>query len=239
MTSIKRRWTVTSDKFLTKEQVDQLVDHLMAKRDLAIARNNNVQAVKDFYIVRTLLESGLRVFEFCALINSDLQGHRLNVRHGKGDKPRTVLLTRTALLLLKEWLEIKNKLGHSTDPQAPMFESRFKKAYTTRGIQKRIKIAFKAVGLPTKLSVHSLRHTYCSFLLASGKVGIATVKENLGHHSIAVTNLYAHAVGDLTHIELYQTPSSHNSVLSELQSTSDLKKPNNIVKTFLRKANFK
>jgi integrase/recombinase XerD len=221
----KRRWFITSDKFLTKEQVDQLSDYLMTKRDLAIARTNNRQAIKDFYIVRTFLESGLRVFEFCALVNSDLLGHRLHVRHGKGDKPRTVLLTKAASLLLKEWLEVKSKLGLSVDPLAPMFESRFKKAYTTRGIQKRIKIAFKAVGLPIHLSVHSLRHTYCSFLLASGKVGIATVKENLGHHSITVTNLYAHAIGDLSHVELYSTPSSEKAQLSELQTTTQSKNP--------------
>jgi hypothetical protein len=34
------------------------------------------------------------VFEFCNLINSDFERQRLIVRHGNGNKPRTVLLTK-------------------------------------------------------------------------------------------------------------------------------------------------
>jgi integrase/recombinase XerD len=235
----QKRWQITSDKFLTSEQVKSLTDYLLERRDLAIARQTNLQAVRDYYTIRALLESGLRVFEFCALTEGDLQGHRLTVRHGKGNKPRTVLLTKATSLMLKEWLSIKVKAGFSTGPMLPMFPSRYDKKYTTRGVQKRIKLIFAALSLPSHLSVHSLRHTYCSLLLASGKVGLPTVKENLGHYSIAVTNLYAHATGDLLDVELYPSASSQKTVLSELHVTTDSKKTSNSVKRFLRKANFK
>ncbi len=238
MASEPVRWSITSDKFLTPEQVASLLSYLAARRDLAIARRTDMQSIRDYYAIRTLLESGLRVFEFCALINSDFQGQKLMVRKGKGNKPRTVLLTKATSIMIKEWTTVRAKLNFPADPTAPLFPSRYQKHYSTRGVQKRVKIIFGALNFPRHLSVHSLRHTYCSLLLASGKVGLATVKENLGHHSIAVTNLYAHAVGNLTDVELYE-PSSQKTVLSELEPKPRSQKPNNIVKAFLRNTNFK
>lgn len=239
MSGLKKKWQITSDKFLSMMQIEQLKTYLLNQRDLAIARSNDIQSIRDFYAIRALLESGVRVFEFCDLINGDFQGLRLSVRNGKGSKPRTVLLTRATANMLKEWVLVKERLGHALDRTAPLFPSRYGKAYTTRGVQKRIKIAFVALDFPSHLSVHSLRHTYCSLLLASGKVGIATVKENLGHHSIAVTNLYAHAIGDLSDVELYPPPSSQNSELCELGAKGNAKKPNDSVTAFLRNMNFK
>lgn len=235
----KQRWTITSDKFLTEDQVNALVVHLTNERDLAIARGNHPQAIKDYYIIRAILESGLRVFEFCNLITSDFQGQKLTVRHGKGNKPRTVLLTKATSLLIKEWLSVRTKLGFDQSENAPLFPSRYLKHYSTRGVQKRVKEVFQAVGLPTSLSVHSLRHTYCSLLLASGRVGIGTVRDNLGHHSISVTNLYSHAIGNLDDVELYPAPSSDNCELSEPNARVSNQKPKSSVKAFLSNVNLK
>lgn len=234
-----KRWTITADKFLTPDQVNTLVEHLTTRRDLAIARGNDTQAIRDYYAVRALLETGLRVAEFCALVHADFNGLKLVVRRGKGGKARTVLLTRATAYMLKEWNGVSSKLGHDCAPTATLFPSRFGTAYTTRGVQKRMKLIFAELGFPEHLSVHSLRHTYCSLLLASGKVGIGTVRDNLGHHSIAVTNLYSHAMGNLDEVELYSTASSEKADFSELRPASPMKNRNSSVKAFLRNANFK
>ncbi len=239
MASQKKRWTVTSDKFLSLEQIDNLNTHTLNRRDLAIARGTDTQAIRDYYAVRVLLESGLRVFEFCALINSDFNGLKIAVRQGKGGKPRTVLLTRATANLLKEWQSVKGKLRHDLAPSAPLFPSRFGMSYTTRGVQKRIKLIFAALGFPAHLSVHSLRHTYCSLLLVTGKVGLGMVRDNMGHHSIAVTNLYSHSVGDLSAVELYPSSSSEKTVFCELHEEDSQKKPKSSVKDFLRNTNFR
>ena len=235
----KSKWVITPDKFLTTEQVEKVIAHTLTQRDLAIARANNSQHVKDYYIFRTFLETGLRCFEFCALTLSDFHGHRLSVRHGKGNRPRTIVLTKSTALLLKEWLAIRERLGFSLDPSLPLFPSRYGTHYTTRGIQKRVELVFAACGLPEQLSTHSMRHTYCSHLLESGKVGLPTVKENMGHSSISTTNLYSHAVANLDNVELYSTPSSHFLQKDELGAAVSTRKSNNSVTTFLRKTNFK
>jgi integrase len=236
-----RRWTITSDKFLSSEQVAALLDYLCRERDLALARGNNPQAVRDFYLLRGLLETGLRVSEFCSLVNSDFSGLKLVVRRGKGGKPRTVLLTRSTAETFKEWLSLKGSLDFSVEPSAPMFPSRYRKHYSVRGVQKRVKLIFSALGFPDHLSVHSLRHTYCSLLIASGKVGIGTVRDNMGHHSITITDLYTHAVGNLSDVELYPASSSHNLEKGELGTATDTPRSKGLVRERLsrmRKANF-
>ena len=235
----KKQWIITPDKFLSTEQVRHVVEHLLARRDLAAVRANNPQAIKDYYMVRALLESGLRCFEFCDLALMDFNGHKVTVRRGKGGKPRTVVLTKATALMLNEWRSVREQRGFSTDPSTPLFPSRYGTPYTTRGVQKRIEQIFAATGLPENLSTHSTRHTYCSHLLETGKVGLGTVKENMGHSSIATTNLYSHAVAKLDGVELYETPSSHFYQKDELGGQLRGKKANDFVKTISRKANLK
>jgi integrase len=43
-----------------------------------------------------------------------------------------------------------------------------------------------------KIRFHDLRHTYASYMASSGKVDIYTLKELLGHKTLAMTQRYAH-----------------------------------------------
>lgn len=57
----------------------------------------------------------------------------------------------------------------------------------------RFKLILKKHGLPENLTVHSLRHTNASLLIASG-ADVATVAELLGHSQISTTlDIYTHA----------------------------------------------
>lgn len=237
MASESRTWTITPDKFLTLEQVNSLINVLSERRDLALARNAHKQEIEDYYIIKVLLETGLRVFEFCDLQIRDLSGLRLAVRRGKGSKPRTVLLTRSTHSCIQEWLQIRSSLGFTSVDDTPLFPGPRGKRLTTRAIQKRVKQAFTRAGLPSHLSTHSLRHTYCSLLIATGKVGLATVRSNMGHSSLSITDLYSHAVGSIEDVELISEKSSYNNGKEELSKKVSRKKPNSPVRSFLRNAN--
>ncbi len=233
----KKLWAITSEKFLTDQQIIDLTRHLVDRRDLAISRGSkNIQPIKEYYIIQSLLGTGARVFEFAALKNRDLHGHKIDIRNGKGGKPRTVLLTRQFANILKEWLVVKEKLGFCMELNSPLFPSRYNKHYGVRGIQKIVKDVFLLLSFPRHLSAHSLRHTNCSLLLKTGKVSLATVRDNLGHSSIAVTNIYSHATGSIEDVEL--VPSSENLEKDELQKKK-LRSDLNNVSDFLRKTNFK
>jgi len=57
-----------------------------------------------------------------------------------------------------------------------------------------VSLLCRRLGLPKGASLHTLRHTHGSFLLADG-VDLATVSERLGHSSVRVTaDIYSHAL---------------------------------------------
>ena len=192
---MKKPWVITPDKFLSQEQVAALLIHLERERDAAITRGK-FTPIKVHYMFRGLLESGARCFEFCALKNKDFVGQRLVIRNGKGNKPRTILLTKAGAACIKEWLSIKAQVNLSLDPEAPLFPSHRLKHYSTRGLRKIVKTVFATLQFPTQLSVHALRHTNASLLLEAD-TPLPRVRDNLGHSSLVVTDKYSHAIGEL------------------------------------------
>jgi site-specific recombinase XerD len=55
----------------------------------------------------------------------------------------------------------------------------------------KFKEAVRAAKLPEKLHVHSLRHTFATWLVQGG-ISIYEIQRLLGHSSITVTEVYAH-----------------------------------------------
>jgi len=82
----KSSWTVSKDMFLTKEEIQKLYAVLEDIKDLAIYRGRFYVYVRDYYIIRTLLETGLRVSELCSLKVEDFRGNSLIVQHGKAER---------------------------------------------------------------------------------------------------------------------------------------------------------
>jgi len=202
-------WTITREKLLSREQVNSLYRKLEDTKDLSIQRRVNHVYVRDYYILRTLLETGLRVFELVTLKVFDLVGNSLIVRHGKGNKRRNIILTTSTKRMLRDFIDIKSKvLNEPIDDASFLFLSERKSPYTTRGIRRRVKYWFKRMGFSPSLSVHSCRHTYISNLMASG-VDLVTIRNNAGHSSIAVTDIYLHVVRDgLGDLDIYANNSS-------------------------------
>ncbi len=199
-----QKWTITRDLFLSSEQVHRLYTIVKDASDLATHRKKNLVHVRDHFILRTLLETGVRVAELAALKVGDIQSGSLIVQHGKGGKKRNIILGKSTQRMLKEFLKVKQKvLDESTDADAPLFMSERKGPYTTRAIRKRVKFWFQRCGLANSLSCHSCRHTYVSHLIAAG-VDLPTVRDNAGHSSLSTTSIYSHATKDELDVNLYE-----------------------------------
>jgi len=63
--------------------------------------------------------------------------------------------------------------------------------FTGDYVSKKFKDACKAVGIDKAIHFHSLRHSFASNLAQKG-VSLYTIKELLGHSSIATTEIYSH-----------------------------------------------
>lgn len=233
-----KAWAITAAKFLTEEHVERLLSVLRTNKELAESGRLRQQSITDYFIVRILLGTGLRVAEFTNLIVGDFNGSNLNIRCGKGGKPRTVLLTSDTQAILQEWITYKARIGHRCDDNAILFQNPRGDRLTTRAIQNRVKLAYASANLPGNFTTHSLRHTYCSFLLKQKGVSLATVKANLGHASISTTNLYSHAIGSLDGVDLLSRRKS-SSFTQKYEDSIDSEQLLSLLKTLLGSANFR
>jgi len=156
--------------------------------------------VRNRALIAVLWRSGLRISEALALElrDVDLQAGSLRVRHGKGDKSRTVGVDEQTSALLARWLDRRRRL--SPGARAPVFctlaGGRVDASYVRHLLPR---LAAKA-GLDRRVHAHGLRHTYASEL-ARERTPINVIRDALGHTSLAVTDRYLRDVAPMHMID--------------------------------------
>jgi site-specific recombinase XerD len=152
--------------------------------------------VRNRALIAVLWRSGLRISEALALElrDVDLQAGTLRVRHGKGDKSRTVGVDEQTAAMLARWLDRRRRLGPGA--RAPIFctlaGGRVDPSYVRHLLPR---LARKA-GISRRVHAHGLRHTYASEL-ARERTPINVIRDALGHTSLAVTDRYLRDVAPM------------------------------------------
>ena len=146
---------------------------------------------RDKLIIELFYTTGIRRSELINLkINDvDLTGQSIKVL-GKRNKERIVpLLTPTIDLFLSYFL-YRNALESILDKEYVFLARSGNKIYETL-VYRIIKGYFSKVSSKVKRSPHILRHTFATHLLNKG-ADLNSVKELLGHSSLASTQVYTH-----------------------------------------------
>ena len=152
---------------------------------------NSVANVKHHTMLQVLYGTGLRVSEIVALRITDIDSDRgqIAVRQAKGFKDRYVPLSPTLLEQLREYWRICR-------PTEFLFEHEvFGGPLSIRTVQVIFQKAKMAAGINKKVSTHSLRHSYATHLLEAG-ADLLSIRNQLGHSSIATTTVYLHLKED-------------------------------------------
>ena len=162
-------------------------------RALLCARNgDSLSSVRDHALLVTMWRSGLRVSEALGLIPADVDFGvgSITVRHGKGRKSRVVGIDDAALAVVSVWMNARTAAGIGDagplfcrlrfDPGAPL-SARYVRAMMTRTAAK--------AGVRRRAHPHALRHSLAFESVQEG-VPITKISRQLGHSSIATTQLY-------------------------------------------------
>lgn len=155
--------------------------------------------MREWFTVELGLNTGLRVQEMADLKCGDLFISALEasviVRKGKGRKRRPVWINESFKKDCQFFLRWKHHFGHSVENEAAVFTSEHGQLVTKRTLQESFKRIARDAGLPAYYSIHCLRHTYATHLLKASGNNFKLIKEQLGHSSIKVSEIYAGLIG--------------------------------------------
>jgi len=115
-------------------------------------------------LIAVLWRCGLRISEALGLElrDVDLQAGTVRVRHGEGDRSRTVGLDEPTAALLARWLDRRRALGPG--PRAPIFCTLAGGAIDTSYVRRLLPRLAARAGITRRVHAHGLRHTYASEL---------------------------------------------------------------------------
>ena len=176
-------------KFLSEEQMKQLLEQPKAKPGQEKKRKNDFLLVRDLMIIELLYGAGLRVSELIGLNYGDLDGKRATVRVvGKGQKERVCPIGQVALRTIREF-----RTSHAKDSShdRPIVINRQGNRLSARSVQAMLKKYLRSAKLPEDLTPHKLRHSFATHMLDNG-ADMRTVQELLGHESLSTTQVYTH-----------------------------------------------
>jgi integrase/recombinase XerD len=158
-------------------------------KDVAPSRNT---AARDRMIIMLLFDTGLRAQELCDLTIKDLNidQNKISVRHGKGDKARTVHFgKRTAKIV---WEYLKDRMGSKTKLDESLLlvdanhDPRSMNRHTLGLLLRRIG---DRAGVK-KVHPHRFRHTFATEYLRNGGKMLA-LQDLLGHSDLEMIRRYA------------------------------------------------
>ncbi len=149
-------------------------------------------ALRDRALLELMYACGLRASEAIDLEVSDvdLVAGALRAR-GKGAKERMVPVGRDAVAATRAYLQHGRGQLVGLRDERHLFVNHRGGRLTRQGLYKIVQRHAKTVGLESRMSPHTLRHSFATHLLAGG-CDLRSLQEMLGHADIATTQIYTH-----------------------------------------------
>lgn len=179
-------------------ELNQLISFSEQGKETALQQGTRTP-VKDWFLIVLASETGLRVQEMADLSCGDLQIESgrasVIVRNGKGGKKRVVHVREEFRQKAAEYLKWKRAMGDLVDHEKPVFCVNNRRM-SKRALQKSYQRSIEKAGIQQVkgVGIHSLRHTYATFLLRASNFNLRLVQRQLGHESAVTTEVYTHVL---------------------------------------------
>lgn len=164
---------------LTRAEVDAI---------LSGCSNRAPTGIRNKALIVVMYRAGLRVSEALALRPADVNADKgtLRVLHGKGDQSRTAGLDSGAMSVVLRWMDRRADYGFRN---GPLFCTLSGGPVSDRYVRDMLKRLAAKAGIEKRVHPHGLRHTHAAELACEG-VPMPVIRDQLGHHSLATTDLY-------------------------------------------------
>ncbi|WP_299665095.1 tyrosine-type recombinase/integrase [uncultured Polaribacter sp.] len=165
----------------TAKEINSVIKNIDQQKDFDSIRNK--------LLVELLYSTGIRRAELIHIKNSDVDLSDRTIKVlGKRNKERLVPILTSVLETLTAYLNLK--IEKKITSEFLLITSKGNKLYETL-VYRIINSYFSQVSSKVKKSPHILRHSFATHLLNEG-ADLNSVKELLGHSSLASTQVYTH-----------------------------------------------
>ena len=175
--------TKTIPKLLSEKEIFTLLERTY--------NDSSFKGLRMSVMMEILYATGIRISELVEIKNGDLSEDFSSVLiKGKGGKQRVVPLFGKVKEVLKKYLFEKR---HFNTKGSFLFPSNSKFGHITRHrfFQLLKKLSLECGINVSKVSPHTIRHSFASHLLERG-VDLRIIQESLGHKDISTTQIYTH-----------------------------------------------
>ena len=153
---------------------------------------DSFEGLRDKLIVELFYSTGMRRIELVNLQLSHVDSSQGQVKVlGKRNKERFIPLLSTVLKTYQAYLIERSSLKEVQDSKALLLTRKGLKIYE-KLVYRVITNYFDVISSKVKKSPHILRHSFATHLLNNG-ADLNSVKELLGHSSLASTQVYTHS----------------------------------------------
>jgi site-specific recombinase XerD len=129
--------------------------------------------------------SGMRRAELASVRLADVDLAERTIRvTGKGNKERVVVINHSAAAAIESYLRVRPS---TSDPA--LFLGRGGHGLTPAHVWRIFRTIYRVSGVQKHATPHTLRHSFATHLVENG-VDLETVRELLGHESLATTGVY-------------------------------------------------
>ena len=148
-------------------------------------------AKTDHLLISIFYQTGMRLSELITLkeAHANTSGKTMKVL-GKGNKERIIPISAALATEVSTYIDEKRKLFEA-DATAPLLVNAKGKKLYSKYVYLVVKKYLGKVTTLEKRSPHILRHTFATHLTGNG-ADLNSIKELLGHSSLAATQVYTH-----------------------------------------------
>ena len=153
--------------------------------------DDDFEGIRDKLIIELFYSTGIRRAELVNIKIKDIDFSNKTLKVlGKRSKERIIPLLPFVVVTIEEYLEYRNKVQTQSSEDYLFLVKKGNKVYETL-VYRIINSYFSKASSKVKKSPHILRHTFATHLLNEG-ADLNSVKELLGHSSLASTQVYTH-----------------------------------------------